>query len=248
MTDEGVDEQRLARVPQLVIRGIAIGRSVALGVRDDRRVEEDPVSRSGRLGGRGVADGIAESPGSTTRTAAGVYGPGHLDQEAGTPGAPAKEIRCALAKAPLQGQEPPGDFLPAVVGQPRCGAADVAAPAKDLDATDAPRAAAGEPEPRLAEPPMANYHLVTGHEVGRDDSRKLFGCGVAGGREQVVDVAGVDRRETNRFADRRLEVGAAVADDHAAPFIGRASIRLRLLRGPRAGRLARVAGVQGLDD
>ena len=95
---------------------------------------------------------------------------------------------------------------------------------------------------------MANHHLVAGREVGRDDSRELFGCGVAGGCEQVVDVTGVDRSESDRFADRRLEVGAAVADDYAAPFIGRASIGLRLPRGPGAGRLARVAGVQGLDD
>lgn len=82
---------------------------------------------------------------------------------------------------------------------------------------------------------MAGDHLVAGREVGRDDSRKLFGRGVAGGREHVVDAASVDRRDSNRFADRRLEVGAAVADDYAAPFIGRASIGLRLRRGPGRG-------------
>ena len=116
MTYEGIDEQRLAHLPQLRIRRIVRGRPVALRVRYDWRVEGHPVSRSGLLGGRGVADGIPESPGSGTRAAAGVDRPGHLDQEAGAPGATAKEIRGALSQAPSQGQEPPGDFFPQVVG------------------------------------------------------------------------------------------------------------------------------------
>ena len=180
---------------------------------------------------------------------AGVDGPGHLDQESVTPGAPAKEIRGALAQTPPQGQEPAGDLFLQVVGQPRYGAADDAASAKHLDTlADAARAAAREQEPRFAESPMPNHHLVAAREVGRDDSRELFGRGGAGACEQIVDVVSVDRPESNRFADRRLDIGPAVRDDYAATFIGRVRIGLWHVRGARAGSLAAASGVQGLDD
>lgn len=113
--DEGVHEQRLAHGPKLRVGGVVRGRPVALRIRHDGGVEEGPVPRPGLLGGRGVADGVPESPGSRARAPAGIDGPGHLDQKAV---APAKEIRGALSQAPFQGQAPTGYFFPQAVRQP----------------------------------------------------------------------------------------------------------------------------------